>query len=542
MTKACRAAAGLAPAIFLAAMCALAAQTAHHPPAAFETALSEARAMLEQGEPQLAESHFRTARLEAWNLLGLLAVVDGELDAAREAFTASGSSATAGVYRPQMNLALLDMQRGESVAALIQLRVLTDRFPTLEEPWKALTKALVLNDRFEEAREISDKLRHTLPETGDELTHWLAGLDRETLDDVIAPRIDLGTLTDQSPRERRRLRQHVEKELVQIDASLATLGDSASPTETLRNAMRSIRGTHGELVSDLENGRLEDAAVRLQRAREQNPDDPVLERLREFVDRARRGTVSGLLQQAELLRHGTSPKAMTELLRRAFELAPSSEEVLLAYGRAGLEARLVDGALSALAPLAGLHPEVAVYHELHGRALLLAQSVTEAIDALHESVRLNPDVFSTRLLLGQTLSSEKRFDEAEAQLHRALELVPGNLEAQAALAAAEQGQGDLGSAERRAQNVLSQAPNHAGARFVLGMVRMKQKRWAEARRALEGVVSQEPRHIQALYQLSLACMRLGDRENAQRHLEAYQRVQRGATLMTAVSGPVMQRQ
>ncbi len=526
-----------APIIALAAQPAPAADAL----SAFETALAEARLALDQGEPQLSESHLRTARLEGWNLLGLLAVADGDFEAAREAFATSKVSATAGVVRPHLNQALLDHQRGEPVAALIQLRVLTDRYPALPEPWEVLVRALVLNDRFAEAREVSDKLRHMLPQTAMELTDWLARLDRDQLDDVAAPWIDLGALVDLSRQDRSQLRRRLEDELARVDASLAALRDVPSPTETLSEAVDSIRDTHVELVRDLENGLLEYAERWLRMAQEQGRGHPALTPLREFFDRARRGTVAGLLQQAELLRHGTSPKVVTDLLRRAFELAPSSEEVLLAYGRASLEARLIDGALIALAPLAGLHPEVAEYHALHGQALLRAKSVTEAIDAFQESVRRDPSVFQTRLLLGQTLNAEKRFDEAEAHLRRALELAADDLDALAALAEAEQGQGDLDAAERRAEDVLARAPKHTGARFVLGMVRMKQGRWAEARGTLEAVVTADPLHVQAFYQLSLACMRLGDRENAERYLDAFRRAQEGTILMTAVSGPIMEK-
>ena len=62
--------------------------------APLERQVTEARAAQDMDEPQIAESRYRSARLEAWNLLGKIAVAGDDLQAAREAFEMSSVAAT----------------------------------------------------------------------------------------------------------------------------------------------------------------------------------------------------------------------------------------------------------------------------------------------------------------------------------------------------------------------------------------------------------------------------------------------------------------
>ena len=95
------------------------------PAAAFDQAVSQAEASLHEGEPQTAESHYRSALLEGWLLLGTMERLDGRLPEAREAFRSASVSAVENRVALQA-LALVHLQMGEAGEAVSILRPLLD--------------------------------------------------------------------------------------------------------------------------------------------------------------------------------------------------------------------------------------------------------------------------------------------------------------------------------------------------------------------------------------------------------------------------------
>ena len=85
----------------------------------------QAQVAAEQGEPQIAESRYRTVLRESWNLLGLLAVAEGDDPSAHQAFERSFRASVEGVGEPRQHLALTQYHLGESASALRHLRALT---------------------------------------------------------------------------------------------------------------------------------------------------------------------------------------------------------------------------------------------------------------------------------------------------------------------------------------------------------------------------------------------------------------------------------
>lgn len=101
------------------------AATGSGPAAALDQAVAAAENSLRDGEIQTAESHYRTALLEGWLLLGTLERLDGRLAEAREAFRSASTSAVENRLALQA-LALAHLQLGETAQAVSILRPLAE--------------------------------------------------------------------------------------------------------------------------------------------------------------------------------------------------------------------------------------------------------------------------------------------------------------------------------------------------------------------------------------------------------------------------------
>lgn len=237
-------------------------------------------------------------------------------------------------------------------------------------------------------------------------------------------------------------------------------------------------------------------------------------------------SADALLQLARIDAKAGDAAGATLSLRRALELAPSSEEALSAYAQLMLGLRSYLKALQVLDPLTRMCPADAQYHYMLGVALLQAGDMPRAVDYLQKAEELEPGRPLTLVALGIALNEQKRYDEARPLLERALEREPENVEALAVLAAAEEGLGELARAEAHIDRVIAAAPSHHTANLVKGLIQMKQAHYPAARDALEKAVAANPTSKAAHYQLSLAYARLGDDARSQKHLELYRRVQR----------------
>jgi tetratricopeptide (TPR) repeat protein len=95
------------------------------PTAALDRAISSAESSLRDGEVQTAESHYRTALLEGWLLVGTLERLDGRLPEARDAFRSASTSAVEN-RRALQALALAHLLLGEATEAVSVLRPLAE--------------------------------------------------------------------------------------------------------------------------------------------------------------------------------------------------------------------------------------------------------------------------------------------------------------------------------------------------------------------------------------------------------------------------------
>ena len=265
----------------------------------------------------------------------------------------------------------------------------------------------------------------------------------------------------------------------------------------------------------------------LKRARAELAEGRIVEAAqlyRELAEQHR--SVQALLGLARIQSGVGDARGALDVLERARQLAPNSEEVLGAQARVALAARSPVIATRALEALARMVPSVMENQYLLGVALMQAGDMPSGAVALEEARKLEPNRALTLVALGFAYNGQKLYAEARPHLLRALEIDGTDVEALAALAESEEGLGELEAAELHAKRALARDQNHAIANLVLGLVRMKQQRYEEAREALEKAVKTDPTSAKTQYQLSLACARLGDEAGQKAHLDLYTKAQK----------------
>ena len=120
------------------------------PAAPLLRAMAVAESSLRDGEIETAESHYRSALQEGWQLMGDLATVEGRLTEARDAFRAASVSAVEN-RRALQSLVLAHLQLREAAQAVDILRRLLSKNPGDLPLRKLLAQALVANGQTGEA-------------------------------------------------------------------------------------------------------------------------------------------------------------------------------------------------------------------------------------------------------------------------------------------------------------------------------------------------------------------------------------------------------
>jgi tetratricopeptide (TPR) repeat protein len=326
--------------------------------------LSEAEQALRSGEVQTAESHFRSALVEGWLVLGSLALDAGDLEGARAAFEMATGSAVE-TRRAETALAMVSLQLGDPGEAVTRLRRLLGRHPGDREARRLLAQALVAAGSPAEAVQ---ELEEGLAESGGD---------------------------------------------AELSFTLATgylrLGEPERAAELFDELVRErpIPATHVLIGRTYRDFQLHDRArVHLERALEM---DPEAQRARFYL-----GTI-------ELLQEGRArlPEALDHF-EKELRLGPEEPLVNFYYGMALAEDRRFAEALEALAiaiEAPGTPVAAALYYR--GRSLLGLDRPAEAAVALERALAAaleeGPDdrqLSSIHYQLALALRAEGRMDEA----------------------------------------------------------------------------------------------------------------------------------
>lgn len=133
------------------------------PAAVLDRAIAEAEAGLRLGELQMADSHYRSALLEGWLLMGALEVARQDLPAAEKAFERAAAAAVER-RRAVISLALVRLHLGAAPAAVSGLRDLLARRQDDLEIRRLLAQALVAAGQPGEALQELEEARAKAPD------------------------------------------------------------------------------------------------------------------------------------------------------------------------------------------------------------------------------------------------------------------------------------------------------------------------------------------------------------------------------------------
>jgi tetratricopeptide (TPR) repeat protein len=142
---------------------ASAAEAPLDPGAALDAAISAAESSLRDGELQVAESHYRTALLEGWLLMGDLQATGRQLPSARESYRRA-SMAAVETRRALRSLALVHLQSGEPAEAVRLLTGVVARNPKDLQARRLLAKALTAAGQLAEAVQVLEEAHAAAPD------------------------------------------------------------------------------------------------------------------------------------------------------------------------------------------------------------------------------------------------------------------------------------------------------------------------------------------------------------------------------------------
>jgi tetratricopeptide (TPR) repeat protein len=160
------------------------------------------------------------------------------------------------------------------------------------------------------------------------------------------------------------------------------------------------------------------------------------------------GSAAALVQLARWQAAEGDASAALVTLRKARILAPNSEDVLGAYARVALAARVVTPAIIALQALTRMAPAVADNHYLLGVARMQGGDYVAAAEALEQANRIAPDNARTLTALGLAANARKMYADARDAFLRAIAADPTMAKAQYQASLAYARLGDADAADR----------------------------------------------------------------------------------------------
>jgi tetratricopeptide (TPR) repeat protein len=487
------------------------------PLAAVNRDIAAAERALQEGERQLAESHYRSALFEGWMLAGAMASSDRRLADARTAF-ANAAAATASARGAEQTLAAVQLQLGETAEALRTLSRLSGIDPHNMPVRRLLAQAYLSGDHPEAAvqeleeahNEAADDLETTFALAQAYLrVKKLAAADRLFEDVAVRRRIpqthlligrayrDAGAYDRAAAAFRRALA--IDPRIPRAHYYLATVALMSEGVVRLDDAIHELQKERAISSDDpLTNLRLGMALVEARREREALPlleaaarrPNPPIEAV-EYLGRAQlavgraEDAVSNLQQAlrasdglpADAGRAGQIHYELGNALRQAGRTAEADAEFGEAQRASSTRAtkereRLARYMAEGTAPLAGAIAPLPV--EIPGLGGMAAAERT----ALAQQVRIA--LARTALNLGILQAQAERFARAAAWFEQAAAIDPGFPRVQYSLGVAYFNAGSYAKAAGPLQRALQAEPENVEAQRMLAMASLNTGDYARA--------------------------------------------------------------
>jgi len=505
--------------------------------ARLEWELLEAETALGQDEPRIAASHYRAAVREAWFLLGLIAVEDGELETARDALERSRNAAAVGLGRARVALALVELRLGEVERPLRELRFTTRENLEDIRTLRLFVEALRAAGQEEEYRAELEELRQLDAGAAAEIEEAISSAEHR------APLPATGSLGETRAEDRAELRARLVVSLVHAHRNLAALKERTgfdrgrdellSAAEELETAHPEARNAFGKVDLETSPRRPKIHPPRLDLVRLITSSPAPLHTALGLLDR---GDVEGAKAELRRQLEGSDGLAARVLLGR----------LLAQEGETGAAEEELLAALEISAELPAAHQSLARIYWRDRRA--------EALDHLRRAAEIAPLDRDLALVLaeaelaegrssaaeGLLRSVEKRFDSAEAAMARVAIARRAGSEKEA-LEAAEKAwrlapnceevllthtrlaleAGIVPSAERSVEPLVRMRPEVAEYRFLLGRVWQERRKMGEASEAYLKAVELDPDYLPAFLPLGLALNHESRYPEARGYLERY---------------------
>ncbi len=245
-----------------------------------------------------------------------------------------------------------------------------------------------------------------------------------------------------------------------------------------------------ELEALARAGRWDEAGARCAALCGRAPGDPRLWFMAARIERQR-----GRLAQA--LAH----------YRKAAELAPDTEAVLLEYAVTLRAAGDVRQALEVLEPLA--HRDSAPVQQTLGQLYGQAGRLDDAAEHFERALQLSPDALDALLGLCTVWNARQRPDRVAACLREAVALRPQAADLHFNLGLALESLGQFDAAYRACEEALARQPGHLPAVALQAEIRRRQNRCNEALALLDPLLRGGERHPRILDAYLNLCHRTG---------------------------------
>ncbi len=166
-----------------------------------------------------------------------------------------------------------------------------------------------------------------------------------------------------------------------------------------------------------------------------------------------------------------------------------------------------------------------LYLNNRGVALLDQYKFKEAAAEFRQVLELAPQLVAAHVNLGIAYFYDQKYPEAQQSLSKALELNPAEIHAHYVMGLIHRNQDEPEKAIASFEAVNRQDPLDTSTNYYLGTLYMRQRDYSKAAEFFQRVIQQEPYNASAHYNLAMAYNRSGRREEGQKSMQEFQRLQ-----------------